>query len=150
MRCLPSTTAHCLGAGLLALMCGCGSPNESGGAHAVVSSSGGYLAQVTNTPDPPRMGDNSLILEIESKDTYGQSSMGGRALVEGAALEISSWMPAHGHAGPTLPTATEEGAGVYLVDHLAYSMPGLWEVVVDLTIPSVDETDQFTIQVHVR
>jgi hypothetical protein len=55
--------------------------------------------------------------------------------VTGAVLQISSYMPDHGHYAPTA-VAVEQGGGVYQVDDLVLPMPGLYDITLSLSLTS--------------
>jgi hypothetical protein len=57
------------------------------------------------------------------------------APVTGAVLQISSYMPDHGHYAPTA-VAVEQGGGVYQVDDLVLPMPGLYAITLSLALTS--------------
>lgn len=37
-------------------------------------------------------------------------------------------MPAHGHGSNVTPTTAELGGSAYRIEHVVYTMPGLWEL----------------------
>lgn len=47
--------------------------------------------------------------------------------LDGANVEISPWMPAHGHGSVDI-VAAEVTPGHYVSDELYFNMPGLWEL----------------------
>lgn len=54
--------------------------------------------------------------------------------VEEAEIAIHTSMPQHGHGMPTEPRVTQNlGQGDYLLEGLKYSMPGWWEITLDIT-----------------
>ncbi|MED5621466.1 FixH family protein [Ideonella sp. BN130291] len=49
--------------------------------------------------------------------------------VQHAQIEVDGGMPQHGHGLPTQPKVTRElGDGRYLVEGMKFSMPGWWEL----------------------
>jgi hypothetical protein len=49
--------------------------------------------------------------------------------VPGATIRVGGGMPQHGHGFPTQPRVTKElGDGRYLVEGIKFSMPGWWEI----------------------
>lgn len=63
-----------------------------------------------------------------------------RKPVRGCSVALDGWMPAHGHGLPTAPRMTRElGQGVYLIEGMRLSMPGVWEL--RLQVSGCGETD---------
>ena len=81
-------------------------------------------------PDPPQAGEVELIMEISQDDQP----------IEEATIEVEPWMPAHGHGANTEAVVHEVGDGVYEVDDLSFSMPGHWELAIDLEAQQTDST----------
>ena len=53
--------------------------------------------------------------------------------VHNAAVAVDGGMPQHGHGLPTHPRVTRElSPGTYLVEGMKFSMPGWWEVKLDV------------------
>jgi hypothetical protein len=53
--------------------------------------------------------------------------------VHDATVEVDGGMPQHGHGLPTHPRVTREVApGTYVVEGMKFSMPGWWEVKLDV------------------
>lgn len=49
--------------------------------------------------------------------------------VSGARITVGGGMPQHGHGYPTQPRVTKElGNGRYLIEGMKFSMPGWWEL----------------------
>jgi hypothetical protein len=56
--------------------------------------------------------------------------------VHGAKFVVGGGMPQHGHGLPTQPRVTREGAdGTYALEGMKFSMPGWWEVKLDIQGP---------------
>jgi hypothetical protein len=67
--------------------------------------------------------------------------------VTGADITVDGDMPEHGHGLPTQPEVTQEvGEGVYLIEGLKFSMPGLW--VMDFHIQKNDQKDTVTFNIQ--
>jgi hypothetical protein len=63
--------------------------------------------------------------------------------VHGATFAVGGGMPQHGHGLPTQPRVTPEVAdGTYQLDGMKFSMPGWWEVKLDIQGPQ--GTDKVT------
>ena len=114
--------------------------SSSNDEEALVSEDGHFAIDFTADPDPPTTGDNTLIIHLVDSEA-------GEAIT-GAELEVEPWMPGHGHGSPQVPSVTEEGDGEYLVENIYYSMPGYWELHIDVTDNGT--TDTFTIAFDVE
>jgi hypothetical protein len=79
-----------------------------------------------SNPAPPIRGQNDWTLEV--LDGSGQP-------VSGAKITVTPFMPDHGH-GTTKPTISEIGGGKYDAAAIYMYMPGLWQVTVDVTMPT--------------
>lgn len=113
--------------GSLALLA-CGDDGKGSGADSakppeLETKEGSWEGSLSLDPWPSEVGDNRL--EIDLKDADGEP-------LEGATVEISPWMPAHGH-GSTDVKASEGEPGHYVTDKLYLNMPGLWELRVHVT-----------------
>jgi len=54
--------------------------------------------------------------------------------VSGAGIKVGGGMPQHGHGYPTQPRVTKElGEGRYLIEGMKFSMPGWWELKLNIT-----------------
>ena len=82
-----------------------------------------YHATISPSPAPPVAGDVSLDVLL-----MDHATMEG---VEGATLVVEPWMPAHNHGIEGTPAVSDDGGGTYTVD-FAFSMPGVWEVRIDI------------------
>lgn len=100
------------------------------GMSKTTSESGTTVAITAAAPTPPDVGDNTWTLAIS--DASGP--------VEGLTVEVTPWMPLHGH-GLTPPdyAAADQGGGVYAVEPFDVVMPGLWEFQVRLGAEGTDQ-----------
>jgi hypothetical protein len=98
--------------------------NNSGEDAALVSQSGHFEAHLSPTPAAPVTGENTLHIHLMDPEGNG---------LTGASVAVEPWMPAHGHGSPEEPVVEEASDGVYTVSNLVYSMPGHWEVRIDIT-----------------
>lgn len=58
-----------------------------------------------------------------------------------AQITISGGMPEHDHGMPTVPQITQQLAnGDYLLEGVRFHMPGLWLLVIDLTIDGNEQS----------
>ncbi len=75
-------------------------------------------------PAPPAKGDNTWTLQVLD---------GSNAPLDGLTVDVSPFMPDHGHPAPITPVVKAEGSdGKYLVESINLPMPGLWEVTLDI------------------
>lgn len=89
------------------------------------SGSNGYkVVLMSSTPAPPAKGDNEWQLQLV--DT-------GDTPIDGATLELSPFMPDHGHGTPIGAVVTPAGSnGEYTATPVNLWMPGYWEVTVNI------------------
>lgn len=108
----------------------CGSGNKNTGD----KKSGGELKiSAKIDPDPPKVGENKIYLEIQDKNGKG---------VEGAKLTVSPSMPAHGHGSSKDPKISEKGGGKYEVV-VVFQMPGEWVVKVEVSSSAGNGSAEF-------
>ena len=94
---------------------------------------------------------------------YGHASgsirVDGNSIVEGrnafliqftptdtALTQASALMPAHGHGAPATPTITRTQTG-YRVSDMILSMPGLWDIMLDVDVAGAADRIEFTVDV---
>ena len=94
-----------------------------------VTDGGLYTLSLTPEPDPPVAGPAALGLRIIDADG---------ADVEGASIALDVWMPDHGHGVSQPPIVSDEGGGEYTAEW-TYSMPGYWELTVEVSGPGGDD-----------
>ena len=92
----------------------CGDPAE----HAAP---GTLTVRVRTESAAPALGENVMLVEVD--DAEG-------APLAGAAVTLSSWMPAHGHGSPDETVVTETSPGHYRAAPVTLHMPGTWEITV--------------------
>lgn len=81
---------------------------------------------VSSDPAPPARNDNAWVIEIE--DAAG-------APLEAADVEVTPFMPDHGHGTgiPAIVTPSSDVAGRYDVDPVNLFMPALWDITIRAT-----------------
>lgn len=78
------------------------------------------------TPDPPVVGENTLHIRVEDLNGLPQT---------GAVVIVDPQMPAMGHGSSAEPVVTEDDEpGDYTASPVTFTMPGEWEVTIDVTI----------------
>ena len=80
-----------------------------------------------------RYGRNEVMLKVT--DEKGQG-------VEGANIEISPWMPEHGHGAPWPPVVTDQGHGAYKAV-FPIIMLGNWELKIRIRKDNREDTALF-------
>ncbi len=91
------------------------------------------VALMDSNPAPPAKGDNIWSMELSDPD--------GNPLA-GLDIDVSAYMPDHGHYSLAVPTITDDGAGAYTIDPVNLFMPGYWEITLHLLDPvDVDNPD---------
>jgi hypothetical protein len=90
-------------------------------------------------PNPPSTGDNALSISL--MDDQG-------AALAGADVGIEPWMPSMGHGSSTTPQMTELGAGAYRATNIQFTMPGHWELRVQVEAGA--HSDSFLLEYDVK
>lgn len=103
---------------------------QESGASGVYESAEGVVFDLGFEPDPPQAGEVELVMDISVDDQP----------LEEAEIEVEPWMPAHGHGSNTEAVVHEVRDGVYDVEDLTFSMPGHWELTIDLQAPEMTST----------
>jgi hypothetical protein len=98
----------------------------------------GLTVSVWSSPRPPTVG--LAVFRFAFTDAAG-------APVDGLAVDVLPWMPAHGHGGSTHPTATATAPGVFLVEPVSFFMSGAWEL---RTTIGGERNDSVTVDVDVE
>jgi hypothetical protein len=88
--------------------------------------------ELRTSPDQPiHVGPNNQG-ELRITDSTGSA-------VDGLSIKIATWMPVMKHACSAAPVKVKpQGNGVYLLDPLVASMPGLCELELTITMPLPD------------
>jgi hypothetical protein len=120
----------------LALLSGCG-PDAVVPIDAL-SGSGRYRVEVVTTPSPAQRGVMTAQLSITR--STGEAA-------PGLTLEVTPWMPQHGHGSSVAPKVTEVGGGTYAVAELYLPMAGLWQLRTAIEGGAADEAD-VALEVH--
>jgi len=79
----------------------------------------------SSTPAPPARGNNDWIIQL--LDTGGTP-------ISDATVSITPFMPKHGHGSSVPAVITPLGDGRYELNPVNFSMSGVWEVTVDVTL----------------
>lgn len=93
----------------------------------------------TAPSQPPVRGDNTLRLHVTGAAAEP---------VDGLDVQVSAFMPAHGHGASATPVVKAIGGGDYEVDDVVLTMSGYWEVRLTFTRPGLE--DVAIVRVEVR
>lgn len=119
----------------LLLLLGCGPADDSGATAPeglLPTDAGRYAMRLTPEPDPFVAGETvTLVVELFEPD--------GLAVVPGAEVAVTPWMPDMGHGIADPPVVTETAEGVYEAV-FAFNMAGYWELTVDIDGPAGADT----------
>lgn len=85
-------------------------------------------------PAPPQQGQNVWTLRL--LDNAGQP-------VSGASLQVTPFMPDHGHGAPLAPHVTDNGDGTYRIERVILQMAGLWETTITATVDGAKDEAVF-------
>ena len=103
-----------------------------------ITSNGLFTVSIESAdPAPPDRGDNVWTLAV--RDAGGEA-------VEGAAVVVTPYMPAHGHGtNPRTFDGQAQGQGLYEAGPFDLFMPGLWDVSIDVVDSTgADDNAAFT------
>lgn len=104
--------------------------------------SGELLLSVLETwPSPPGVGDNEWLVLLRD---LADEPVPGLA----ASLEVTAFMPEHGHGTPTTVGVTESDTGVYRLAPVNTFMPGVWQI--RLAVHRSDDPELFEFRVCVE
>jgi hypothetical protein len=96
-----------------------------------VGSSGALSAAVRTSPQPPTRGTIAVELTV--------TQAADATPVDGLAVQVRPWMPAHDHGSSIVPTVMSEGHGKYLITNVELFMPGHWELQTHFSGPATDD-----------
>ena len=78
-------------------------------------------------PAPPSKGNNTWTVQVLN---------GADQPINGATIELTAFMPDHGHGSSTKPTVTPMGSdGTYQLALVNLFMPGIWQITFKVTPP---------------
>ena len=80
------------------------------------------LTLMNADPMTPERGSSDWRVELKSADPEVTDALSGCLII------VTPYMPDHGHGVPIAPVVTDEGEGIYSVDEISFTMPGLWEM----------------------
>ena len=105
------------------------------GTEEAPDSTGTLRIEAQPEPNPPRTGQNALVLHVHDAD--GQP-------VAGASLSVEAFMPSMSHGSTQASQITDNGDGSYRAEPLTFQMPGLWQVDVHATAAGEEGSAVFT------
>jgi len=86
-----------------------------------ISAGGNYVVYLENDLSESKIG-HYLSVELAVTDSSGER-------LSKANITIDGGMPGHGHGLPTSPIISEVEDGIYVINGLKFTMPGLWQIV---------------------
>jgi hypothetical protein len=99
------------------------------------------LSMLEVQPEPPGVGDNAWLVLVT--DASGEPVTG---LAD--SLEVTAFMPEHGHGTPSAVGVEEAEAGEYRLAPVTTFMPGLWRIRV--AVNRADDPEAFEFSVCVQ
>lgn len=102
------------------------------------STSGNLVVRLLESqPGPPQKGDNTWTLQLRN---------GAGSPLTGATLNVTPYMPDHGHGTPIQAVSRElqppTAAGQYSTSPINLFMPGLWQVTITATPTTAPQTPE--------
>lgn len=134
-RSLASGLLAVLGAGASACGGASGTPADElgqGQTLTVESTSGLVTSEVRAEGNHYAQGRNTFLVQFDPATTE--------------LVKASAFMPVHGHATPAAPSISMSG-DVYRISDFIFSMPGLWNVTLDVSQGAKSDKVEFTLDV---
>lgn len=128
-----------------------GHMHHAGGAGGAGGGTGGIAAD-TWQPGLMKMGDNGLMVRLDTSDPdpitrtqhdWAFTVMDGEGPLTGCTVEVTPFMPDHGHGANEAPVVGEAGDGGYTAAPIDLFMRGLWTIDFALTCDDATDTVQF-------
>jgi hypothetical protein len=128
-------------AGLVAAVStfGCGSSSagtegqlEQGKTLTVASDAHRVTTEIAAEGDHYAQGRNSFLVQFDPPTTV--------------LVSATAFMPVHGHATPAAPKISEQDGG-YRISDFIFSMPGLWNVTLDVAVDAKADKVAFSLDV---
>jgi hypothetical protein len=91
-------------------------------------------------------GDVAIAVESMSSIRRGANTFTLSTADDATTVYASVWMPAMGHAAPMSPRVVRTDA-TYRIEDVVFSMPGTWELKVDVTCPTRHGSRAFRFEV---
>jgi len=86
-------------------------------------------------PAPPARGNNTWVVQIMSMNAGVDATP-----LDGAAITVTPYMPAHQHGTPVIASVTPTGTpGQYTLSPVNLWMPGVWQTTIAVTTPTKDQ-----------
>jgi hypothetical protein len=99
-----------------------------------VTAQGTRVTLQSSDPGPPVKGSNTWTIAITDAAS---------AAVEGATVNVTPFMPDHGHGTSAKPVVTAQPGGIYSASPVYLFMPGVWRVSVSVKIGDITEVVSF-------
>jgi hypothetical protein len=88
--------------------------------------SGAIVRLLESDPGPPAKGVNTWKLGLYDAECTP---------IDGASIQVTPYMPDHGHGTSVKAEVTPSGSGGYEVTPVYLFMPGLWQTTLSLSLP---------------
>jgi hypothetical protein len=113
----------------------------SGFREITITTDKGLFDIAVEVPDHLKVGRNTMELTVSSKrkGTNGKEKL---------KIEVAPWMPAHQHGSDEAPVIEERGKGRYLIEKLKFTMPGEWDVYIQVNDGEKEDTAIITVDVR--
>lgn len=134
------TPRRIVSSAVLCALGACADPAERGEVSTIETMDGGYTMALRLAPDPAEAGTPVQVL-TDIRDAAND------APITHATLQITPWMPMHDHGIPEDVVVVDLGEGRYEAQ-FAFSMPGAWEVRLDVDGPSGPDQGIFALEVY--
>ena len=89
--------------------------------------------------------DQGFLLSEEFDLSFTVREADGASALD-ASLEVTAWMPDHGHGMNQEPTVTANGDGSFVAAGMLLHMTGAWDVYADVTVAG--ETESATLAIR--
>jgi hypothetical protein len=115
---------------------------EVSASHGALTSEGSFYVTWTSTPDPVPLNE---MFELQ----FLVAPAGDHtALVSGAVVTATAWMPVHNHGMSLQPEIESRGDGTAIGRGFLLHMPGLWELRVAVMLNGQMERATFMIELE--
>ena len=84
---------------------------------------------------PASEGDVAIAVSALSSVHRGTNTFSLKTASDATTVEVVAWMPSMGHGAPNDPRVIKEQNGSYCVEDVTFSMPGTWELKVNVSCP---------------
>lgn len=101
----------------------------------------------TSDEAPTAVGDVEIALTAAAPVHRGTNTFALTTADDANNVSVTVWMPSMGHGAPSDPRVVKESGSTYRLEDVVFSMPGTWELKVNVTCPSRAGTRAFRFEV---